>query len=143
MTVHTRAMAWDIIVAAVGGKLIGLDSSSGSTRWENGMDGGGYGEVALAVTGERIIASASRGKVFCLEYPSGRELWTAKTSAIGRATILVDGANVIVGKSGKLDCFDVESGRLRWSSALPGTGFGTVAIGVPGNVVQSDDEGTE
>jgi hypothetical protein len=136
-------MAWDIIVAAAGGKLLGLDAGSGAVRWENAMDGGGYGEVALAVTGERVLASADRGKLFCLDYPSGQELWTAKTHSLGRATILVDGANVLVAKGGHLDCFDVESGARRWSSSLPKAGYGTVAIGVPGNVVQADDPGAD
>lgn len=143
MPLYDVAMAWDIIVAASGGKLIGLDANTGQVRWENPMDGGGYGEVALAITGERILASAGRGKLFCLDYPSGRELWSAKTSAQGRATLLVDGANVLVGKGGHLDCFDAESGTLRWTSSLPGTGYGSISVGVPGNVVQADEIGRE
>jgi outer membrane protein assembly factor BamB len=135
-------MAWDIIICAAGGKLLALDSATGAVRWENAMEGGGYGEVALAVTGERIFASAERGKLFCLEYPTGAVLWTSPTSTRGRATILVDGGNVYVARLGHLDCFDVESGSHRWSSSMPGSGYGSVSIGVPGNVAQADAEGT-
>ncbi len=105
------------------------------------MDGAGHGGVALAITEQHILGSASRGALFCLAYPSGTQLWTAKTSSSGRATILVEGSNVIVAKHGQIDCFDIVSGARRWSSPLPG--HGTVAIGVPGNVVQADEYGEE
>ncbi|MBA2545134.1 MAG: PQQ-binding-like beta-propeller repeat protein [Deltaproteobacteria bacterium] len=134
-------MTSDLIVTAAGGKLIGLDPENGAVVWENGLDGGGHGEVALAITEQRIFASASRGALFCLAYPSGTQLWTAKTSSSGRATILVEGPNVLVAKHGHIDCYDVSSGDRRWSSPLPG--HGTVAIGVPGNVVQADEYGEE
>jgi hypothetical protein len=134
-------MAHDLIVAAVGGKVLGIDAMTGQVRWENGMEGGGYGEVGLAIANDRIVVSAARGKVFCLAYPSGAELWTAKTSSMGRATILIEGELVLVAKSGKLDCFDLATGEERWSQPLPRTGYGSVAIGAPGNVVQADEIG--
>jgi outer membrane protein assembly factor BamB len=131
-----------VVVIGISGKLIGVDSVNGQVRWENGMKGGGYGAVALAITDDRIYATAASAVLFCLSYPNGEQLWTAATSASGRGSIIVDGDVVIVSKGGEVDGFSLEGAHL-WRQQLKGQGVGRTAVGVPHNVVQADDMGTQ
>lgn len=131
-----------VVVIGISGKLIGVDAATGETRWENNMKGGGYGAVGLAITDDKIFASAASAMIFCLSYPDGEQLWTADTSASGRSSIVVEGDRVFVSKGGEIDCYTLDGKRV-WSQALKGAGVGRTAIGVPHNVVQSDDYGSQ
>jgi outer membrane protein assembly factor BamB len=131
-----------LLLVALGGKLVALDHATGAIRWEDGLKGGGYGEVALASAHGRVVASALSAKVFCYRYSTGEELWTATTSSMGRASIVIEGDKIFVSKGGEVDCFSLEGAKL-WTQALEGKGVGTAAIGFPGNIVQGDDRGTE
>ncbi len=132
----------NILILGISGKLVGIDSSTGQVRWENGMKGGGYGEVGIAATTEYVFASAQSAKLFCLRYGSGEELWVVDTSSMGRATIVVEDDRVYVAKSGVVDCFTFD-GSCVWTQRLEGKGFGRIAMGFPGNIVQADDAGTK
>jgi outer membrane protein assembly factor BamB len=132
----------NIMIVGIGGKVIGLDAMSGEIRWEDGMKSGGYGEVALAATEDLVFASANSAKLFCYRYATGALVWTADTNTTGRATIIVDEEQVYVAKGGVVDCYSF-SGTKVWSQPLKGKGLGRIAMGFPGNIVQSDDPGTE
>lgn len=131
-----------LLLVALGGKLVALDHSSGAIRWEDGLKGGGYGEVALASAHGRVVASAQSAKVFCYRYATGELVWTASTSSMGRASIVIEGDKVFVAKGGEIDCFSLDGAKL-WTQALKGKGIGTAAIGFPGNIVQGDDRGDQ
>jgi outer membrane protein assembly factor BamB len=131
-----------LLLVALGGKLVAIDHSSGTIRWEDGLSGGGYGEVALAAGQGRVFASAQSAKVFCFRYATGEQMWTAKTSSMGRASIVIEGDKVFVSKGGEVDCFSLDGTKL-WSQGLKGKGIGTAAIGFPGNIVQGDDRGDQ
>jgi outer membrane protein assembly factor BamB len=131
-----------VLVIGIHGQVLGVDAASGEIRWQDGLKGGGYGEVALAISETHVVASALHGKVFCFRYPTGEPLWEASTSAMGRATIVIEGELVFVAKNGEVDCFSLDGRRL-WSQPLKGKSVGRIALGFPGNVVQADDRGSE
>lgn len=126
-----------IVVVAINGQVAGIDRRTGAEVWRNKMSGGGFGAVDLEVAQGRVFVSASGAALFCLDYKTGRDLWSARTSATGRSTILLDGEQVFVAKQGHVDCFDLHGNRL-WSQPLGGMGLGCTAVGLPGNVRQAD-----
>jgi outer membrane protein assembly factor BamB len=132
----------DILIVGIGGQVVGIDAATGQTRWEDGLKGGGYGEVALAATERHVFASAAGSMLFCFNYSTGELLWRADTTSSGRATIVVQGERVFVAKGGEVNCFTLD-GRRQWSQKLPGKGFGSIAMGFPGNLVQADDPGSK
>src|SRR5262245_19528707 len=95
-----------VLVVAAGGVVRGLDRNTGQELWKNGLSGGGYGEVAIHIEGDLIVASAAGAMAFGLSYPSGEQLWASKTTAMGRATVWIDARQLVIAKGGYLDCFD-------------------------------------
>jgi outer membrane protein assembly factor BamB len=132
----------DIVIVGINGQVIGIDAASGQQRWQDGLKGGGYGEVALAATDRHVFASAQGSMLFCFNYATGELLWKEETTSSGRASIVVQDERVYVAKGGEVNCFTFEGRRL-WSQGLPGMGFGSVSIGFPGNIVQADDRGSK
>jgi outer membrane protein assembly factor BamB len=133
-------MEQTILIVAVGGSVNGLDPKTGAWLWKNSLPGGGFGEVAISVHDDFLIASAAGPLVYCLDRQTGNEVWRAATEKSGRATILVQDWRIFVAKSGAVDCFTMD-GHLIWSQPLPVMGSGRLALGFPGNVVQADAEG--
>lgn len=131
-----------IIIAALGGVVLGLDRATGEVRWEHALAGAGAGEVALGFRHGVLVASDAAAVVFRIDPGTGQTLWDAATSGVGRATILVEPELIVVGKGGSVDAF-AHHGRRRWSRPLPGPGPGRLALGVSGNVAQADDIGAE
>jgi hypothetical protein len=131
-----------ILVVGTRGTLFGLDRMTGAVVWSNGLPGGGFGEVFMAVGYGVVIASAHAGVLYCLDYLTGVERWRQNTTTSGRATILIEPEQIVCAKSGYLDCY-APDGRPLWSQSLDGAGFGRVALGYPGNVAQADDPGKE
>lgn len=132
----------DILIVGINGQVLGIDVASGAVKWEDGLKGGGYGEVALAATDRHVFASALAAMLFCFDYATGRLLWKEETSASGRASVVVQDERVYVAKGGEINCFTFEGRRL-WAQPLPGRGLGSVSIGFPGNIVQADDRGAK
>jgi outer membrane protein assembly factor BamB len=131
-----------ILVVALGGEVVGIDRETGVQLWENGLRGGGLGNVGLAMSGERVLVSAHSDQLFCLDYRTGTIVWQAQTSSSGRATILIDEGQIVVSKGGHVDSFTWD-GRKQWSQPLRGKGLQSAALGFPDNVVQSDAIGTQ
>jgi outer membrane protein assembly factor BamB len=130
----------NVLIVALGGSVCGLDAETGAWLWKNALPGGGFGEVAISVHEDCVIASAFGDLVYCLHPHDGREIWRAQTAKPGRATIVVQGERIYVAKSGVVDCFTF-GGHALWSQPLPVLGSGRLALGFPGNVVQADDPG--
>jgi outer membrane protein assembly factor BamB len=124
-----------VIVAALGGQVLGIDAATGEVRWEQEIEDT-QGACALLVTNSTIYACSASALV-CLDYPSGARRWTASTSR-GRGTLLLEGGRLFVGTSrGEVECFSLDGRRL-WHNRLPNRGLGVIALGVPGNVMQAD-----
>ena len=126
-----------ILIVALGGSVVGLHMDSGVEVWRNNMTFGGHAWVALAVSCERVYASASAKKLFCIDRETGETLWSHPTTGLGRATLLVNQHKVVVCKGGQVDCFSVD-GTLIWSQNLKKLGKGVAALGFTDNVVQAD-----
>ena len=132
----------DLLLVALNGVVVALDRSTGAIRWENGLEGGGFGTVALAAVDERVYASAESSQVYCLRYDTGETLWQSSAGTSGRATIVVQNERVYVAKGGEVTAFSTHGTHL-WTQKLPGKGGGSIALGFPGNLVQSDDVGRD
>jgi outer membrane protein assembly factor BamB len=126
------------LIVALGGRVIGIDQNTGKELWKNEMHGGGLAWVAIAVTDEFVFSSASASKIFCINRRSGENVWSAKTTGMGRATILCTEDHVFISKSGCLDCFNKLDGSQLWGQDLRAAGKGCAALGVTDNVVQAD-----
>ena len=95
----------DILVVALGGRVLGIDASSGQTMWTNEMELGGISWVALGVTEDLVFSSASAKRVFCIDRTTGLTLWDRPTSGLGRATLICDDTGIVVCKRGLFDKF--------------------------------------
>ena len=126
------------LIVALGGRVVGVDHSTGQEIWKNEMHGGGLSWVAIAVTDEYVFSSASASKIFCINRRTGENIWSGKTTGLGRATILCTEECVFISKSGFLDCFNKQNGTLMWTQDLRSVGKGCAALGVTNNVVQAD-----
>ena len=123
-----------VVVMTVGGKVLGVDASSGELRWEHDLEGSSA--TSLQVTMSRVYV-CSLTTLVCLDYPSGAVRWKEKLG--GRATLILEGGRLYVATTyGELDCYSLDGLRL-WHNPLKGKGRGSVAVGVPGNVTQADE----
>lgn len=134
----TTSNAHATLVIGLNGKVAGIDRASGELKWDNGMKGGGGAEVTLAIGEGVVIASASSNKIFCLDYETGAERWTADHHNPARASIIIDAGMAYVAKQGVVIAYHIATGEKAWTQHLKGFGFGKIAMGVPGNVQQAD-----
>lgn len=126
-----------ILIVALGGRVFGIHSETGTELWKNELQLGGISEVALAVTTNRVFASASAKRIFCIERETGKTLWSSQTTGIGRATIITNNETVIVGKGSCLDALTFD-GEALWSKDLKIKPRDSAALGFTNNVIQSD-----
>ena len=126
------------LIVALGGRVVGMDVATGDVLWHNELQGSGVGFVALAVTDDFVVVSASAARLFCLNRLTGNIVWSNQTQGLGRATILIQDGNIFIAKSGLLDCFHLSTGQLAWSKSLQKLGKKTAALGLTNNVVQAD-----
>lgn len=132
-----------ILVVGIGGNVLGLDRATGEERWRVEVDprfDGGTGTIELVVHRGRVIATGSTKDIVFIDYLTGEELARIQTSGgKGRASMLVDGDVLIVGKEGRIDCYTLD-GDYRWENGLKGLGYGELALGFPDNVRQADQD---
>jgi hypothetical protein len=126
-----------ILVVALEGRVIGIDIQTGQEQWRNEMHCGGIRHVALCVTSDRVYASASAKRFFCIDRQSGETIWERMTQGMGRATILVSPETIVVYKRGFVEAFDL-NGDVRWTTKLKNAGKGAAALGLGNNVTQAD-----
>ncbi len=129
-----------ILVAGLNGVVLGLHRANGESAWKYRLLEGD-GEVSLAMRFGVLVASAFGPSVDRIDYFTGKQMWRAKTTGWGRATILLEHDCIVVAKKGHVDCFNHQGTKL-WSSRLDGFGTGSVALGFPGNIVQADTPGS-
>jgi hypothetical protein len=123
-----------IVVAAVSGKLVGLDAQTGVVAWEHAIDNG----TPQLLIGQGLVLAAVGQSLYCCDYRTGRPMWRAALSAYAaRITMILEGDHIYAFGAGVVDAFD-RIGRRVWTrTILPGAGA-SGAIGVPGNVSQAD-----
>src|SRR4029079_5102679 len=85
-----------VLVTAFSGRVFGLEPTSGRVLWEHELDGAANA-TSLVITNNAIYA-ASFSKLSCVRYPTGEMVWSVRTRARGRGTLLLDGDRLIVGK---------------------------------------------
>ncbi len=118
----------------------------------------GLGHSSFAVVGERVYTlghdpETGLDTVYCLDAPTGREVWTYRYASEvwnhghdgGTLTTptVADGAVYTSDREGKVFCFDAASGEVRWSRDLrkeltlepPTWGFSASPLVVDGLVV--------
>lgn len=131
-----------ILVSAFSGKIFGLSRATGEAAWSAEIEPYG-GEVELAIEGGVVIA-CTRQRLAFFDYLTGRTI--AIVPLVGehsrRPTMVVDGGQILVGRNGEVACY-ATNGDAIWLQKFEGMGFGSVALGVPGNVRQADDAGAK
>jgi outer membrane protein assembly factor BamB len=133
----------ELIIAAFGGKVFGVDAATGAPRWKVEVEWTS-GPVELIVTRERVVALTGRW-ILLLERETGRALKKVERKDNGagaRPVALVDGPHLFIGSAGALCCYTLD-GEFLWDQPFKGEGLGVVALGVPGNVRQADDRGSK
>src|SRR5688572_26763761 len=120
-----------ILVVALGGEVLGIDSATGDLLWRNRLPGGGDEEVFVASRYGVLVVSSDSSALYRLDYATGATMWQVHTSASGRATIVIEPELIVVAKGGEVDAFDHDGGR-RWSNKLAGMGYGRIALAFPG-----------
>ena len=136
MSTYRAAGPAPALVVTFSGRIFGLDPSTGRTLWEHEVDSAGN-PTTLILTPDTIFAATFQNLV-CLRYPTGEILWNVRTKVIGRATAVLEGGLLFIGKSGEIECFSL-TGQSLWHEKFKGRGAGEVSLGVPGNVAQADE----
>ncbi len=127
-----------VLVVAFNTHVIGMDPVSGRRLWYwTPLPAVAVGTWRIAIAETRVLVCGG-SLVACLAYDTGKELWR-RESPVFAATLLVEGDRFFVAGSGTLAAFDIETGKLLWHEPFKGHGHGPVALGVPGNVVQADE----
>jgi outer membrane protein assembly factor BamB len=138
---RTAEAVSNVVVVALGGKVVGIHRRTGKELWRNPLPSGGYGVVELHVDETTVLALVG-GNLYCLELETGDERWSTAVEGSGRGTMLVAGDRVFTVCGGELTCVLLEDGARRWATGLPDMGGGSAAIGVPGLMRQADDVGS-
>lgn len=125
------------LVTAFAGKVFGLDRRTGATLWTHALDQNGVLEIAIH---EGVVIVVTRGTLSFIDYATGRGL--ARVTLVGqwagRPTMIVDDGHIYIGRHGELSCYKL-TGQPVWNQPFPGQGMGGMALGLPGNLRQADD----
>src|SRR5262245_43390866 len=100
---ETRGASYPVVVTAFSGRIFGLDRGTGQVVWEHELDTSSN-PISLLITEDAIYA-ATFHNLACLQYPSGEQAWSVPTRTRGRATLLLEGDRLLVGKMGEVECF--------------------------------------
>src|SRR5688572_30374278 len=93
-----------ILVVGVHGHVLGLSRDTGKEIWRRVLESG-YGTVDIAIHGTAVLVAAEDNTLVCLSYGTGEVQWSAHTDGWGRATILIHGGRIYVGRAGVVECF--------------------------------------
>lgn len=135
-----------LLITAFAGDLLAIDRETGEQRWICPLPEG-EGAVDFTIHAGRIYAAAYPGKLFCLDYRTGRGIWQVDVfekswSAAWRPALLVVGDQIFVMDwHGAVACFDLD-GRRVWTHDTHRPGLlSAPALGVPGNLRTADTVG--
>ncbi len=127
-------------MVAFGGRVFGLEPSSGAVIWENPM--GTHGDVEILIHRGRVYATDGLS-LRCFDYRTGASFGGTEIpdQYPGRPSMVIERDQIFIGSEGEVTCFDLNGQRL-WSQGFKGKGVGRVTLGFPGNVRQADDIGS-
>jgi len=113
----------DTLIAGIGGKVAGLNPTTGATRWETAVvSARGTNEVERLVDvvsgfsrdGKQICVRAFQYAVSCVDASSGRALWSKPAS--GSSGITGDAGTVFGSEAdGKLSAWSRKDGEKLWT----------------------------
>ena len=72
----------DLVLLATKGAVLAFDRASGRRIWETRLANWNGGYVSLLADHARVFAHA-KGKLYCLDLPTGRILWEDGLSGLG------------------------------------------------------------
>lgn len=124
-----------VLIAAFGSRVFGIERGSGQIRWEAELAGA---DVEIVIADATVIAATQTHLAF-IDYRSGtiHKSVALQGNWIGRPTMIIDGEHIYVGGNGEVSCYTLR-GDAVWLQPFKGKGTGAVALGVPGNVRQAD-----
>lgn len=120
------AVTGDVVVAIVGGELVGLDAGTGVGQWS--FDRAvGAGVTVDEGTVYVVSSEEKRGTLYALSTEDGTVEWSTPVDAeTGPVTPAVSGDTVYTGGN-TLQAFDVTTGETRWQADYAVTTPATVA----------------
>lgn len=124
-----------ILVCAFGGRVFGLERSTGAVRWEVKVEG----HTVEILIDAGIVVAATVSHLAFIDYATGtvHKKIPLQGTLVGRPTMLVDSGNIYVARAGEVSCYTVR-GESVWLQPFRGKGSTTVALGLPGNIRQAD-----
>lgn len=98
------------------GRLLALDSGSGSTLWATDVDG----KITLAPTtdGASVVVGTANGTVAAYDAGDGSELWERRLNARASTPTIHDGVAYLGAKDGTVAAFDIDSGDVAWRTTI-------------------------
>lgn len=122
------------VVAAFGGRVFGLDPSTGRVLWEHEV---GSHTPRIIVTDTRVFVAGNQ--LLCLTYPDGAVVWKQEQYTSLGATFILSEGRLLSGSGGEVVCYSAIHGELLWTNKFPGKGSAEVALGTPFNAMQMDN----
>lgn len=131
-----------LLITAFNSTVFGVDRQTGQIVWHRSV-AQTPSTIELAIMENVVVAIASRSITF-LDYATG--MIHKATPVVGeylgaRPVCLIDGPHIYVGANGELSCY-TSRGDLVWVQPFTGHGFGSLALGLPGNIRQADSVGS-
>jgi len=125
-----------ILIVAYSAQVFGIDRMNGQIVWHQRISHTGM-VVEFAIV-EQVVVALCGDKLLFLDYRSGH-LHKAVTlpASTARPTMLVDGQQVVIAVDGKVLCYTTTGDHV-WLQPFTGHGYGTIAVGLPGNIRQAD-----
>lgn len=129
-----------ILVTAFNRRLFGIDRATGEIRWSVIREIGDDQIYEIAIDGDIVIAASST-QIGFVDYLSGKVHAIVPIGGDARRPLMVvDGGFLYITTTGQLTCFTTR-GQLVWNQPFKGHGYGPMALGLPGNIRQADDNG--
>lgn len=122
-----------VVFAALGDRLLALDRSDGSVRWETEFDGCGYndpkligGDLVISARNQALVLQPSDGQVVHRYLYQG-DAWDLASNSESLAIVVNSSLerNNYTG-SGAILCFSPQADQARWATPLGGACLGTI-----------------
>lgn len=101
------------VIYTVANRLIGLEPSSGSQRWEKVIDSTGPELYFLRALGD-VFVCGTMAKVLRVSTIDGQIIWETDTGTRGQTTMSLQGSRLVLGRRGVVLALDAASGDVAW-----------------------------
>ena len=138
-----------LVVAALDGRVVGLDAATGEVRWERPPVSDEQIHAAPVPIGTDVLVADDRGRVTRVDVQTGMKRWEIDAGGPVYATPVVAFDVVYVSTTrGAVGQYDVETGGASWRfeagrtlrASSVAVGDGTVAVGLSDGTVRAFDE---